>query len=464
MLVERVAPPVAAAVPGEGKQYPSLPSATAILICCMLGYAFSLLDRQILALMVDLVKSDLQLTDFQLGLCQGLAFAIFYSLLTVPFGLLADRVVRKRLLAAGVVFWSIATAACGLATGFWSLFFARMCVGIGEAVLIPSAYSMLADSFNRRRLVPALAIFGFAGLSGAGLAMLIGGLVVDWVTHADGLPLGLSQVEPWRVVFGIVGLPGVALGIIFLMLPEPTRKDLMRDEAGAVQRVSVRQTLTFLWRRKRIYLPLFAAPVLLGTIIYGAISWFPAFLLRNFGLSYTEVGLYAGAVQIGGALLGAALGPAVARYFVNRGYLDAHLRALLFIAAATVFPAVVAPLLTSFPLMLVTWALAQILLGGYLGVSMAGLQLRTPNQMRALNSALCMCLAALIGAGFGAPFVGAVADYVFQDDLALGYGLSILSGIFGPSAVLLMWWGLKAHREDDLRFEDDEETAAREQY
>ncbi|MEP7349366.1 MAG: MFS transporter [Sphingorhabdus sp.] len=446
----------------DDSRYPSLPTATGILVCCMFGYALSLLDRQILALMVDLVKADLQLTDFQLGLCQGLAFAIFYSLLTVPFGLLADRVVRKRLLAAGVVFWSLATAACGFATGFWSLFLARMCVGIGEAVLIPSAYSMLSDSFNRRRLVPALAIFGFAGLSGAGLAMLIGGLVVDWITNADSLPFGLSTVDPWRVVFGIVGLPGVLLGIFFLSLREPTRKDLMRDDAGVVIPVSVRQTLAFLWSRKRIYLPLYAAPVLLGTIIYGAISWFPAFLVRNFELSYTEVGLYAGAVQIGGALLGAALGPAVARYFVNRGYLDAHLRTLLAIAIMTVIPAVVAPLIPYFPLMISMWFVAQILLGGYLGVSMAGLQLRTPNQMRALNSALCMCLAALIGAGFGAPFVGAVADFVFNDELALGYGLSILAGIFGPSAVLLIWSGLKPHREDDLQFDGDQRPVEKE--
>lgn len=432
----------------DGERYPSLPSSTAILVCCMMGYALSLLDRQILSLMVDLVKADLFLSDVQLGLLQGLAFAMFYSLLSVPCGVLADRTVRKRLIAGGIAFWSAATIACGFAEGFWSLFAARMCVGVGEAVLVPSAYSLISDAFRRDRVVLAVSILGFSGLAGAGIAILVGGLVIDVVANADMLPFGLTGTAPWRVVFGIVGLPGLIVAALFLILPEPTRKGAIRDVDGKATRVPFSEMLAFLWQRKRIYMPLYASPVLLGTIVYGAISWFPAFLVRNFSLSYTDVGLIAGLIQLGGALSGAMLGPAVANRMVGRGHKDGHLRGLLIIASCTIVPAVAAPLIPHLFGMLVVWAIAQILLGSYLGVSMAALQLRTPNQMRALNSAICMCLSTLVGAGIGAPVVGAIAQYGFHNEKALGYALSILNLACGPAAALLIWSGLRAHRED----------------
>lgn len=434
----------------EGESYPSPISATAILICCMIGYALSLLDRQILSLMVDLVKADLLLSDVQLGLLQGLAFAIFYSILTIPCGLLADRTVRKRVIAAGIAFWSLATIACGFATGFWSLFVARMCVGVGEAVLVPSAYSLISDAFRRDKVVLAISIFGFSGLAGAGIAILVGGLVIDLIANASSLPFGLSSVAPWRIVFGIVGIPGVVAALLFLLLPEPSRKGMMRTQEGTVAEVTLSRTLAFIWQRRRIYLPLYASPVILGTIVYGAISWFPAFLVRNYSLNYSTVGLVAGLIQMGAALVGAWIGPAIANRMLRAGHKDAHLRALLLVAVAAIIPTAVAPLIPDFTMMLLVWVIAQIALGSYLGVSMAALQLRTPNQMRALNSAICMCLATLIGAGIGAPFVGAVAQYGFNDPLALGYGMAILNIICAPVAALIIWSGLKPHREDSF--------------
>lgn len=436
----------------EGESYPSLSSASAILACCMLGYALSLLDRQILSLMVDLVKADLLLSDVQLGLLQGFAFAIFYSILTVPCGVLADRIVRKRLVAAGIAFWSVATIACGLATGFWSLFFARMCVGVGEAVLVPSAYSLISDAFRRDRVVLAASILGFSGLAGAGIAILVGGLVIDIVAHAEFLPFGLTGTAPWRVVFGLVGSPGLIVALMFLTLSEPSRKGALRDMKGAAVRVPLAQTLQFIWQRRRIYIPLYASPVILGTMVYGAISWFPAFLVRNFALSYSDVGLFAGLIQMGGALSGAALGPSVASWMVRRGHKDGHLRGLLIVALSTIIPAVAAPLIPDLIPMLVLWTIAQILLGSYLGVSMAALQLRTPNQMRALNSAICMCLSTLVGAGIGAPVVGAIAQYGFHDEKALGYALSILNLVCAPAAALIIWSGLKPHRNDPFLY------------
>lgn len=441
---------IAAVARPEQANFPPRLTATTMLACCMLGYALSLLDRQILALMVDLVKADLRLSDFQLGLLQGLAFATFYSFLTIICGVLADRITRKYLVAAGIAFWSIATVACGFSTGFWSLFVARMCVGVGEAVLVPSAYSLISDSFRRNRLTTALAILGFAALAGAGIAILVGGLVIDIIAHATWLPFGLTGAAPWRVVFGVVGAPGLIVAGLFLLLPEPSRKGAVLTETGDIARLSFRAASGFLWRRRGIYLPLYASPVLLGTIVYGAISWFPAFLVRNYGLSYTSVGLVAGLIQIFGAFGGAILGPAVARIYIRRGDRDAHLRALLMIALATFVPAVAAPLIPALLPMLALWIVTQVLLGAYLGVAMSALQMRTPNQMRALNSAMCMCFGTLVGAGIGAPLVGAIAQFLFHDVHALGYALAILNLACAPAAALASWSGLRAHREDEF--------------
>jgi MFS family permease len=448
--------------PMQGGQYPSAPMAWSILICCMLGYGLSVLDRQILALMVDLVKADLRLSDTELGLLQGLAFATFYSVLIVVFGFLADRKARKLLIAAGVVFWSAATVACGFATGFWTMFLARMCVGIGEAVLVPSAYSLISDSFPRNKLVTALAVFGFAAVAGGGFAILVGGLVVDIVSQSASLPFGLSDVAPWRVVFGLVGLPGLVLGPLFLLLTEPSRKDALVDADGNRKQLSVREAAAYIWGRRRIYIPLYACPVILGTIMFGGVSWFPTLLVRNHGLSYTDVGLAAGLIQLFGAVCGAALGPAIARQMVGKGYKDAHLRALFLIACATIAPAVAAPLIPDIVPMLAVWSFTQLLLGSYLGIAMAAMQMRTPNQMRALNSAICMCLGTLVGGGIGTPAVGAIVQFGFQDELAIGCALAILNGICAPLAAVLIWWGLRAHREDSFLYgQEAGETASR---
>ena len=435
-------------------EYPAPWTANGILVCCMVAYALSLLDRQILALMVDPVRQDLGLSDFQIGLVQGLAFAIFYSILTIPCGRLADRLSRKKLIAGGVIFWSTATVCCGFATGFWSLFFARMCVGVGEAVLVPAAYSLLADSFRADRLIRATAIFGFGALAGAGVAMLLGGVLVDQVAASPDPPFGLTGVAGWRIVFFIAGAPGFILGTLFLFLPEPSRKGAMQNAAGEIVRPGLKETFGYLWRRRRIYAPIYASPVLLGTIVYGAISWFPTFLVRNFGMSYTEVGLFAGLIQIGASFVGAIIGAVLGNYMIKKGHRDAHIRALLIIAVAAIIPSVTATLFTDRTSMLAMWIVAQILLCSYLGVSMAALQLRTPNQMRALNSALCMCLGALFGAGIGSAAISGIAQFVFEDEKAIGYGMSIVSAIFAPTATLLIWSGLKPHREDPFLYGD----------
>ncbi|MBI3427463.1 MAG: MFS transporter [Acidobacteria bacterium] len=152
-----------------------------VALVLMLCNTLSFIDRQILGLLVDPIKQDLRVSDTQMGLLQGLAFGIFYTLLGMPMGRIVDRGNRRQLVAAGIFCWSLMTAACALARGFGTLFAARMGVGVGEATLSPSAFSLLSDYFPKERLATALSIFSMGVFFGSGLALIVGGLSARWV-------------------------------------------------------------------------------------------------------------------------------------------------------------------------------------------------------------------------------------------------------------------------------------------
>ena len=159
-----------------------------VVLVCMLAYIFSFVDRQILALMIEPIKRDLDLSDTQFSLLHGLAFSLFYAFMGIPIALLADRYSRPRIIAIGVAFWSLATAVCGLSRNFAQMFLARIGVGVGEAALSPATYSMLSDMFPRDRLGRAVGVYSIGSFIGGGLAFLIGGYVINL----------LKAWTPWR--------------------------------------------------------------------------------------------------------------------------------------------------------------------------------------------------------------------------------------------------------------------------
>ncbi|MFN7928060.1 MAG: MFS transporter [Blastocatellia bacterium] len=178
----------------------------------MLCNTLSFIDRQILGLLVTPIKLELGLSDTKIGLLQGLAFGIFYTLLGMPMGRMVDRGNRRNLVAAGIFCWTLMTGACAAARGFWTLFLARMGVGVGEATLSPSAFSLLSDYFSEKeRLGTALSIFSMGVFFGSGSALIVGGLVI-------------GAVGSWRLTFLIVGLPGLLAALLAFTIKEPVRK------------------------------------------------------------------------------------------------------------------------------------------------------------------------------------------------------------------------------------------------
>lgn len=205
-------------IPVNANQAQSLVYAWYIVGVLMLAYLFSYIDRSILSLLVGPIRSDLQLSDTQLSLLHGFAFALFYAILGFPIGRAADRYHRVGIIVTGISFWSIMTAACGLAKSFPQLFLARMGVGIGEAALNPCAYSIITDSFPRRLLARALSTYVMGTYMGFGVAFVIGGLVVEAITQAPVIQLPvLGQIHTWQAAFFYVGLPGLIVALLILL-------------------------------------------------------------------------------------------------------------------------------------------------------------------------------------------------------------------------------------------------------
>ena len=195
-----------------------------VVAVLMLAYVCSFVDRQVLALMVPAVRRDLGISDTQMSLLMGLSFALFYSILGLPIGRLADRSSRRRIIVWGIAVWSVMTALCGAARNYWQLFLARMGVGVGEAALSPPAYSLIADYFPKDRLGTAIGVYSLGIYLGSGLAMMLGGWVTGRVAAAAmwTLPL-IGEVRPWQAVFFVIGLPGLLLALWVGTLREPAR-------------------------------------------------------------------------------------------------------------------------------------------------------------------------------------------------------------------------------------------------
>lgn len=173
-----------------------------VVTLCMLAYIFSFIDRQILALMIEPIKADLQLSDTQFSLLHGLAFSLFYAVMGLPLAYIADRFSRPKLISIGIIVWSLATATCGLSKNFIQLFLSRMAVGVGEAALSPAAYSMFSDMFSKDKLGRAVGIYSIGAFLGGGIAFLVGGYVINLlkgVTLIE-VPL-LGALKAWQIAF-----------------------------------------------------------------------------------------------------------------------------------------------------------------------------------------------------------------------------------------------------------------------
>ncbi len=418
----------------------------------VLAYTFSFIDRQILGLLVTPIKRDLGIGDFEVGLLGGLAFALFYTLLGLPIGRLADRHNRRNIIAVGIFFWSVMTAVCGLAKSFWTLFLARMGVGVGEAALSPPAYSLIADMFPPEKLGRALSVYSMGIFIGSALAYIVGASVVQIVADAPPILIPvLGEIHAWQLTFFIVGLPGILVALLMLTVREPVRRGGgsygSRESASSPSdAVPLREVIAFLWARKGTFGAHFIGFSLLAVFGYGTALWIPEFISRNHGWFIYDAGYAYGFIILVFGIAGVLFGGAFSDWLRKRGRTDAYMRVVMLAACALAPTAIVFPLVGAQELMLVLLALVVFLGAMPAGVAAAALQTVTPNPMRAQVSALYLFFANLIGMGVGPGLVGFLTDYVLLDPDKLNVALSLTAVMTIPLAAIILMLGLKPFR------------------
>lgn len=388
-----------------------------LLTLLFLAYTLALIDRNIVSLLVDPIKASLGVSDTQMGLLQGLAFILLYSVLGFPLGMVVDRWNRIRLVAAGLLVWSLATAACGLATSYWLLFAARVAVGFGEAALSPAAYSLLGDRFPRERIGMAMGIFFTGGAVGAALALIGGGMLVHALQQGQYSLFGVQ--EPWQLTFIIVGLPGIALAVLFLIAREP-RRTRAADGTEPTERYAA-----LLRSRWNVLLShhLAVGFGLMG--LAGAAAWIIPLFTRVHHLGLDVAGPYAGTPHLVGAVLGplllGVLGDRVARKGPGRRMLLMAV-CLLCGAVAGLFTATAdTPLVAAvFFCLLIFFAVGTNALGA------AALHDLVPGPLRGRATAVFLFVINVVGHGLGPAAVAYTGEHIFGGSSGLASALGII--------------------------------------
>ena len=407
------------------------PYAWYVVAVLILAYTFSFIDRQILTLMVGPIRATLGISDFQLSLLHGLAFALFYSVLGIPIGLMVDRKKRTTIIAIGIAVWSVMTSLCGFAQNFVQLFVARMGVGVGEAALSPGAYSMISDYFPPHQRPRALSLYTSAAYIGGGIATIAGGALIALMPPID-LP-GIGPLQPWQAIFLVVGLPGLLVALLVTTVREPQRTGL---KPGAHPNfAAVRAHLAAF---PAAYGLLIIGYAVSGIMWNGAIAWIPTYFIRHFGWTASQVSLPYGLITIGGGVGGINFGGWIATHLRQRGRLDANIIVGL-IAIMVALPSGIAATFAGAPNLAL--ALFAVFLFGCAmpwGGAVAALQEITPNQMRGQVSAIYLFCLSLIGIGVGPTLVAGFTDHLFANDAALGKSIALTIAIAAPISALLL--------------------------
>jgi len=403
------------------------------LFLLVVVYTFNFIDRQIVGILAVPIKADLGLSDSQLGLMGGLAFALFYTGLGIPIAMLADRVSRTWIMTIALTVWSAMTAVCGLANNFWQLFAARLGVGIGEAGGVAPAYSLIADYFPPNQRARALSVYSFGIPIGSALGIVFGGVIASMID--------------WRAAFFAVGLAGIVLAPIFrLVVKEPPRggfdkKTEKKPPPGIKLIISTLVTKPSFW--------LTALGAACSSMMgYGLFFWLPSFFVRTYGLTLLDASLFFGAILLVGGMVGIWAGGWLGDRFGHdkrSRYLTIPACAFLITIPFYVLGILSTNLYLTFFVLLVPTALGLV----WLGPVVATIQHMVRPDMRATASAVFLFINNLIGIGLGTWALGALSDGLTARFAENALRYSILAGtIFYVIAAALFFVASKTIDRD----------------
>ncbi len=419
-----------------------------VVALLFIAYVLSAVDAGVIKLLAEPIKHDLGLSDTQLGLLQGFAFAMTYAIAAIPLGLIVDRTKRRNwVIAGGIVFWSAMTMMCGVARSFGQLFAARIGVGMGEAALSPTAYSLIGDYFNAQKRPLANAFYAIGYSVGAALAVIIGGMLLSYFMKTGGghFPI-LGLVKPWQAVFVCVALPGLVVALLMLTIREPVRREDRRHEVVAGAKVSFGEAFTYLMQNWRLYLMLIGTISLVGALAIGASAWYPAFLMRTYSWSIGQVTkIYGFALLIFG-VMGTLTGGWLSSRLIARGRRDANMMIVLATILLKAIPLLAAPLMPTGELAVAMIALSTLIGQGAQGVMIAAIQEVTPNRLRGQIIAIALLFVNLVGVGGGALLFGVLSEHAFTGTDSLRWALLTGTAIMLPIIVINLLTGMRHYR------------------
>lgn len=388
--------------------------------------AFSVADRLVFGILVEDIKAEFQLSDFQLGLLGGAAFSLVYVLAGFPAARLADRSVRKNIVACAISFWSVMTAACGMATGFWTLFMARTGVGVGEGCSGPSSQSLVSDFFTRGELAKAMGFLTLGSTIGTAAGLVFGGQ--------------LAEIFNWRWAFILMGLPGLLIGaVLYFTVREPPRgryapagTDMTQLPLGR----TIRNLLT-----NRVFMGLaigWAVQIMIG---YALAFWMAAVMLRQFPISTGDVGLYLGLTFFLGGIPGPILGGYLTHWLCLR---DERWRAWLpgVVSLGCVVPLALSLTSTGFGAFLGWFGVAYAIYVASQAGIMSGIQAAVEPASRGFAVAIALFFNNLVGQALGLAVIGAVSDALvpMQGDNSLAVAVFAVCVVSGVAALAIFVW------------------------
>ena len=431
--------------------YPSSQQAWYGVVILTLAYILSFLDRQLLSLVVTDVKSDLDLTDSQVSIILGFAFALFYTTMGIPIGRLADKKSRRTIIGIGITFWCFMTAATGIVKTYAQLFIARIGVGVGEATLSPSALSIISDYFPKEKRGTAMGFFNMGVSVGSGIALILGGQIVAYFADFPPIILPLvGQIYEWQALFIFIGIPGLLVALLMSTIKEPSRKGKMtvvNESGSSSEEISIKDTIRFIYQRKEAYGWLFlsmACSVLIG---YAFLSWLPTMYIRSYNIGIPTITLWLGiAFLIGGpfgATMSGWLGDKLYKKYNNSSHVMLFAYSMIILTVA----AVLVPLMPSYQTATLMFIPQIVTAAGQTALAPVAMINITPNQLRGQVIAVYFFVISMTGYTLGPTSVALITDFIFKDESLIMYSMSIVSLVVGLIGIYAGFKSLNYFRE-----------------
>ncbi len=429
-------PPQTSEVP-----WPSRRRAWLTVALLMLAMIISTLDRGIMPLLTRPIKASYSLSDTQFGALQGLAFGVFYVAMGVPLGMLADRVPRRTVVAFGIGFFSLFSAATGFAQSYWQLFLARMGVGSGEASLGPSAISIIGDTFPQEKIGRATSFYVMSAYIGTGLSNIAGGKLFGWLGRSD--PASLHGFEPWQLTIILIALPGFLIAPCFMLLKEPARRSL----AGRAAKPSYRE----MWREighRRLMLVLLLGGLSLATVVSAAEGmWAPALFTRVYHWHEESIGVWLGTITILAAIPGTYFAGWLSDRLTKAGTADAPVTIAMYSFIPVGLLGVLMPLMPSGELAFACFLPVLFVKSIAFACGPVAIQLAFPGHVRGQVAGIYYTTVLLFGMVLGPMIIGLLTDNVFKGDDGIRYALVALTAILVPVIILLLHFTRRPFRD-----------------